>query len=306
MTTPPSGPGADALASRFETHRSRLRGTAYRLLGSFAEADDVVQDAWLRASRADTTAIDNLGAWLTTIVARLCLDRLRARTSRREDSLDFVTPDPVISDPAGSGPEQEALLADAVGLALLIVLEALSPAERLAFVLHDTLGMPFEEIAPIVQRNVDATRQLASRARRRVRGARATVDVPLARQWELVDAFLAAARDGDLDGLVRILDPNVVVRADVGPGPSPLGRSRVYHGAPEVAEQAMAFRNLAPGARRVLVNGAPGFFVTAGGKPYAVLGMAFGPEGITEIDILLDPDRLARLEVPNGIKESRR
>ena len=304
MTTPPPSPRADALASRFEDYRPRLRGTAYRLLGSLAEADDVVQDAWLRASRADTTAIDNLGAWLTTIVARLCLDRLRARTSRREDSLDVVTPDPVISDPAGSGPEQEALLADSVGLALLIVLEALSPAERLAFVLHDTLGVPFEEIAPIVNRNVEATRQLASRARRRVRGARATVDVPLARQWELVDAFLAAARDGDLDGLVRVLDPNVVVRADFGPGPSSLGRSRVYHGAREAAEQAVAFRNLAPGARRVLVNGNPGFFVTAGGRPYAVLGMAFGPDGITEIDILLDPDRLARLAVPDETRRS--
>jgi RNA polymerase sigma factor (sigma-70 family) len=303
MTKLPSTP-ADALASRFEVHRLHLRGTAYRLLGSLAEADDVVQDAWLRTSRADTSGIDNLGAWLTTIVARLCLDRLRARTSRREDSLDFVTPDPVISDPEGSRPEQEALLADSVGLALLIVLEALSPAERLAFVLHDTLGLPFEEIAPIVRRNVAATRQLASRARRRVRGARPSVDVPLARQWELVDAFLAAARDGDLDALVRVLDPNVVARADFGPGPSSLGRSRVSQGAREVAQQAAAFRNFAPGARRVLVNGAPGFFVTARGKPYAVLGMAFGTDGITEIDILLDPDRLARLELPTGANRS--
>src|SRR5450755_1400170 len=219
MNTPPST-HADDLASRFEAHRLHLRGTAYRLLGSLAEADDVVQDAWLRASRADTTAVENLGAWLTTIVARLCLDRLRARTSRREDSLDFATPDPVISDPQGSSPEQEALLADSVGLALLIVLEALSPAERLAFVLHDTLGLPFDEIAPIVQRNVEATRQLASRARRRVRGARASVEVPLARQWELVDAFLAAAREGSIDALVRVLDPNVVARADFGPGPA--------------------------------------------------------------------------------------
>jgi RNA polymerase sigma-70 factor (ECF subfamily) len=301
VTTPPPSTPADALASRFEAHRGHLRGTAYRLLGSLAEADDVVQDAWLRASRADTTAVDNLGAWLTTIVARLCLDRLRARTSRREDSLDFVTPDPVISDPDGSSPEQEALLADSVGLALLIVLEALSPAERLAFVLHDTLGLPFDEIAPIVQRNVEATRQLASRARRRVRGARASVEVPLPRQWELVDAFLAAAREGDLDALVRVLDPNVVARADFGPGPSSAGRSRVSHGVREVAQQAMSFRHLAPGARRVLVNGAPGFFVTSGDKPYAVIGLAFGPDGITEIDILLDPDRLARLELPTNL-----
>ena len=295
----PSAAGsADALAGRFETHRAHLRCTAYRLLGSLTEADDVVQDAWLRASRADMSAVDSLGAWLTTIVARLCLDRLRTRTSRREDSLDVVGPDPVISDPAGSSPEQEALLADSVGLAMLIVLEALTPAERLAFVLHDTLGFPFEDIAPIVHRNVEATRQLASRARRRVRGARASIDVPVARQWELVDAFLAAARDGDLEALVRVLDPNVVARADFGPGPAPLGRSRVSRGVDEVAGQAMSFRNLAPGARRVLVNGSPGFFVTAGGRPFAVIELAFGPGGITEIDILLDPDRLARLVLP--------
>ena len=302
MTATPPNPttadGADALAGRFETHRGHLRSTAYRLLGSLTEADDVVQDAWLRASRADTTAVDNFGAWLTTIVARLCLDRLRTRTSRREDSLDVVAPDPVISDPAGSSPEQEALLADSVGLAMLIVLEALTPAERLAFVLHDTLGLPFEQIAPIVQRNVEATRQLASRARRRIRGARASIDVPLARQWELVDAFLAAAREGDLEALVRVLDPNVVARADFGPGRAPAGRSQVSHGVREVGQQAMSFRSLAPGARLVLVNGAPGFFVTTGGKPYAVIELAFGPGGITEIDILLDPDRLARLELP--------
>jgi RNA polymerase sigma factor (sigma-70 family) len=294
-----SGTRDDALAQGFEANRPRLRATAYRLLGSLAEADDVVQDAWLRASRADASKVDNLGAWLTTIVARLCLDRLRTRTARREDSLETVVPDPVISDPDGSTPEQEALLADSVGLALLIVLEALSPAERLAFVLHDTLGLPFEEIAPIVQRNVGATRQLASRARRRVRGAAPAEEVPLARQWELVEAFFAAAREGDLDGLVRVLDPNVIARADVGPGPSPFGPSRTFHGAREVAEQAASFRNLAPGARRVLVNGSPGFFVAAAGKPFAVLAMSFGPAGITEIDILLDPDRLARLELPS-------
>jgi RNA polymerase sigma-70 factor (ECF subfamily) len=293
---PPIPP--DDLASRFEAHRPRMRGTAYRLLGSLTEADDVVQDAWLRASRADTSAVDNLGAWLTTIVARLCLDRLRTRTSRREDSLDVVTPDPVVSAVGASNPEQEALLADSVGLAMLIVLEALSPAERLAFVLHDTLGLPFEEIAPIVHRNVQATRQLASRARRRVRGARASIEVPLARQWELVDAFLAAAREGDLGALVRVLDPNVVARADFGSGPAAVGRSQVSRGSSEVAQQAMTFRNLAPGARKVLVNGAPGFLVHAGGKPYAVIGLAFGPGGITEIDILLDPERLARLELP--------
>ncbi len=297
MTNQPEPP-AETLAVRFQNHRAHLRGTAYHLLGSLAEADDVVQDTWLRASRADTTDVDNLGAWLTTIVARLSLDRLRTRTSRREDSLDALVPDPIISDPDAPNPEDEVLLADSVGLAMLIVLAALSPAERLAFVLHDTLGLPFEEIAPIVHRNVEATRQLASRARRRVRGATPPEDIPIKRQWELVDAFFAAAREGDLEGLVRVLDPNVIARADVGPGPSPFGRSRTFHGAREVAQSAAAFRNLAPGARRVLVNGAPGFFVTAGGKPYAVLGMAFGPAGITEIDILLDPERLARLAPP--------
>ena len=300
MTTTSPDHAADDLAARFEVHRPHLRGTAYRMLGSLSEADDVVQDTWLRASRADTASIDNLGAWLTTVVARLCLDRLRARTSRREDPLDVVVPDPVVSSAGALDPEEEALLAESVGLALLIVLDALSPAERLAFVLHDTLGLPFEQIAPIVQRNVEATRQLASRARRRVRGARPAAEVPLRRQWELVDAFLAAARDGDLEGLVRVLDPDVVVRADVGPRPSPLGPSRVYRGVDAVARQALSFRNLAPGARRVLVNGSAGLLVVSGGRPFAILGMAFGPGTITEIDILLDPERLARLALPVG------
>ena len=285
----------DDLATSFEAHRARLRGTAYRMLGSLAEADDVVQDAWLRVSRADVSTVDDLGAWLTTVVARLCLDRLRARRARREAPLEVIVPDPLISSADTPDPEQEALLADSVGLAMLIVLDALSPAERLAFILHDTLRLPFEQIGPIVGRSAEATRQLASRARRRVRQARPATDVPLRRQWELVDAFLAAARDGDLDRVIKVLDPDVVARADVGPRPSALGPSRVYRGAAEVARQAMTFRTLAPGARRVLVNGGAGLFVTSGGRPYAVLGMAFGPRGITEIDILLDPERLARL-----------
>jgi RNA polymerase sigma factor (sigma-70 family) len=297
MPTPPH-PQVDDLARSFEAQRPHLRATAYRLLGSLSEADDVVQDAWLRASRADPSGVDNLGAWLTTIVARLCLDRLRTRSTRREVSLEVVVPDMLISDPNEASPEQEVILAESVGLAMLIVLDALSPAERLAFVLHDSLGLPFELIAPIVQRNVEATRQLASRARRRIREASPSEDVPVERQWELVDAFFAAARAGDLEGLVRVLDPDVVARADVGPGPSPLGQSRVFRGALDVAQSALAFRNLAPGARRVLVNGSPGFYVMAGSKPYAVLAMAFGPAGITEIDILLDPVRLARLVPP--------
>ena len=286
------------LATTFEKHRPRMRGTAYRMLGSLAEADDVVQDAWLRASKAGMADVNDVGAWLTTIVARLCLDRLRTRRSRREDPLEVVLPDLVLASPEASEPEQEALLADSVGLAMLVVLDALSPAERLAFVLHDTLGLPFEQIAPIVRRNVEATRQLASRARRRVRAARPAADVPLKRQWELIDAFLGAAREGDIEGLMRVLDPDVVARADFGPPPAALGASRAYHGAAEVSRQAMMFRNLAPGARRVLVNGGAGLYVTAAGRPYAVLGMTFGPQGITEIDILLDPERLARLAPP--------
>src|SRR5258707_9670095 len=256
---------ADKLAARFEEQRPHLRAVAYRMLGSLAEAEDVVQDAWLRASRADTAAVENLGGWLTTIVARLCLDRLRTRASRREEpideALDVAIPDPVVSSPDGVDPEQEALLADSVGLAMLIVLETLSPAERLAFVLHDTFGLPFDQIGPVVQRSTEATRQLASRARRRLRGATASADVPLERQWELVDAFLAASREGNLDALVAVLAPDVVARADIGSGPSPLALSPVVHGVEAVTAQAMAFRHLAGGALKALVNGSAGLGV---------------------------------------------
>lgn len=285
------------LADRFETHRTHLRAVAYRMLGSLTEADDVVQDAWLRASRADASKVDNLGGWLTTIVARLCLDRLRTRASRREEPIDLVVPDPVVSSPDGVDPEQEALLADSVGLAMLIVMETLGPAERLAFVLHDTFGLPFDQVAPIVQRTPEATRQLASRARRRVRGATASAEVPLKRQWELVDAFLAAARQGNFAALMDALDPDVIARADAGTGPSPLGRTRGLRGRETVARQAMAFARLAPGARRALVNGSAGFVVVVEGRPYAVLGFAFAGGLISEIDILLDPERLARLDL---------
>jgi RNA polymerase sigma factor (sigma-70 family) len=286
------------LAERFEEHRTRLRAVAYRMLGSLAEAEDVVQDAWLRASRADSATVENLGGWLTTIVARLCLDRLRTRASRREEPIDELTvPDPIVSSADGVDPEQEALLADSVGLAMLIVLETLNPAERLAFVLHDTFGLPFEQIGPIVGRTPEATRQLASRARRRVRGATASAEVPLKRQWELVDAFLAAARDGNLQALVSVLDPGIVARADAGAGTTPLGRSRAIHGAAAVAKQALLFRNLAGGARKALVNGAAGFVVFADGRPYAVIGISFTNSTITELDFLVDPERLARLDL---------
>ena len=292
----------DWLAERFEAHRAHLRAVAYRMLGSVSEADDAVQDAWLRLARADATAVDNLGGWLTTVVARLCLDRLRARTARREEPMGIHLPEPIVSSPdVAPDPEEEAILADSVGLAMLVVLERLTPAERLAFVLHDTFGLPFEQIAPIVDRTPTAARQLASRARRRVRGSVMPANVSRARQRELVDAFLAAARAGDFEALVRILDPDVVVRADAGAILTPVGRSREVRGAAEVARQALAFRALAPGARAATVNGAAGIVVYSGDRPFAVLGFTF--EGrdrsavIAEIDILLDPERLERLDL---------
>jgi RNA polymerase sigma factor (sigma-70 family) len=291
----------DWLAQRFEAHRPRLRAVAYRMLGSTAEAEDAVQDAWLRLARSDAASVDNLGAWLTTVVARLCLDMLRTRASRREDPVGVHLPDPIVSRPdlaGGPDPEAEAQLADSVGLAMLVVLETLSPAERLAFVLHDTFGLPFDEIAPIVDRTPTATRQLASRARRRVRGAETPSSrVAPARQRELVNAFLAAARAGDFEALLRVLDPEVVVRGDLGPGVGPLGRSREIHGAAQVAQQAMAFRNLAPGARPAAVNGSTGLVVFAGDQPFAVIGFAFQGNRISEIDILADPERLRTLDL---------
>jgi len=302
MTTnePTSTGERDWLAQRFEAHRPRLRAVAYRMLGSTAEAEDAVQDAWLRLARSDAASVDNLGAWLTTVVARLCLDMLRSRSSRREDPMGVHLPDPIVSSPelaGGPDPEAEAELADSVGLAMLIVLETLSPAERLAFVLHDTFGLPFDEIAPIVERTPTATRQLASRARRRVRGAETPSRVTPARQRELVNAFLAAARGGDFEALLRVLDPEVVVRGDLGPGVGPLGRSREIHGAAQVAQQAMAFRNLAPGARPAAVNGSTGLVVFSGDQPFAVIGFAFDGDRITEIDILADPERLRTIDL---------
>jgi len=287
----------DWLAERFEAERPHLRAVAYRMLGSVTEADDAVQDAWLRLNRADASKVDNLGGWLTTVVARLCLDMLRSRTARREEPIGVHVPEPIVSSADGVDPEQEALLADSVGLAMLVVLETLTPAERLAFVLHDTFALPFDEIAPIVGRSTEATRQLASRARRRVRGASTSSDVSVARQREVIDAFLAAARGGDFEALLRVLDPEVVARADAGAGPSILGRSREIRGAREVARQAMAFRQLAPGARPALVNGSAGLVVFTGDRPFAVLGFTIRRGRITELDILADPDRLAELDL---------
>jgi RNA polymerase sigma factor (sigma-70 family) len=287
----------DWLAERFETHRPHLRAVAYRMLGSLTEADDAVQDAWLRLNRADTRDVDNLGGWLTTVVARLCLDMLRARKARREDPMGIHVPEPIIAGADATDPEQELLLADSVGLAMLVVLETLTPAERLAFVLHDTFGLPFDEIAPIVGRSATTTRQLASRARRRVRGATTSSDVDVARQREVVDAFLSAARAGDFEALLRVLDPDVVVRADAGAGLSVLGRTREVRGARAVAKQAFGFRRLADGARRALVNGAAGLVVFDGAQPFAVLGFTIRGKKIVEIDILADPARLKGLDL---------
>jgi RNA polymerase sigma-70 factor (ECF subfamily) len=283
----------DRLADRFESHRPRLRAVAYRMLGSLTEADDVVQDAWLRLNRADTSSVENLGGWLTTVVARLCLDALRTRTSRREQHMGVHVPEPIVSRADGPDPEQEALLADSVGLALLVVLETLTPAERLAFVLHDTFGLPFDQIAPIVGRSPVATRQLASRARRRVRGAAPSSDVDLGRQHEVVDAFVAASRSGDFAALLAVLDPDVVIRADFG---RPEGTTEL-RGARAVAEQAGVYRRLAAGARRATVNGAAGVVVFAGDRPFAVLAFTVGGGRILEIDILADPARLDRLDL---------
>ncbi|GLY65957.1 sigma-70 family RNA polymerase sigma factor [Amycolatopsis taiwanensis] len=277
------------LAERFEQHRSRLRAVAYRMLGSRTEADDAVQDAWLRLSRSDAGQIGNLEGWLTTVVARECLHMLRSRRHRREDSFAAQLPDPIVVPDADLDPEQEALLADSVGLALLVVLDRLNPAERLAFVLHDMFELPFDEIAGIVGRTPAATRQLASRARRRVNGAEIRLPDPdLARQRRVVDAFYAAARAGDFDALVQILDPDVVLSTDYGPG----GRPAVIRGASAVAKLARAPRGgrLHP----VLVNGALGVVITLDGQPLAILVFTVADDKIVAIDGIREPGRVRR------------
>ena len=283
------------LAERFEANRPHLRGVAYRMLGSVPEADDAVQETWIRLSRTDTSDVENLRAWLTTVVGRVCLNMLRSRRTRREDSLETHVPDPIVGREQGGDPEQEALLGDAVGLALFVVLDSLSPSERIAFVLHDVFAVPFDAIAPIVDRTPTATRQLASRARRRVQGA-PVPDVDLAGQWAVVDAFLAAARGGDFERLLTVLDPDVVLRADAGEGRPNL--TAMVRGALAVAGQALTFRNFAATATRVLVNGIPGGVAWApDGRPVAVLAMTVRGERIVEIEVLADPDRLSRLDL---------
>jgi RNA polymerase sigma factor (sigma-70 family) len=283
----------DWLAKRFEENRNHLRAVAYRMLGSLSEADDAVQETWLRLSRSDAATIENLSGWLTTVVARVCLDILRSRKSHGELPFDARMPEPIVSREDRVDPEREMLLADSVGLALLIVLETLAPAERLAFVLHDMFGVPFEEIASLVDRSPAAARQLASRARRRVQGA-AVPDVDLASQREVVNAFLAAARDGDFEGLLAVLDPDVVHRTDSGAAPP--GALRVIRGAQEVAKQALAFSRLVESVQPVLVNGAAGTVSwLPGAKPLSVISFTVRGGKIVEMDVVADPERLRRL-----------
>jgi RNA polymerase sigma factor (sigma-70 family) len=276
------------LARRFEEHRSHLRAVAYRMLGSLPEAEEAVQDAWLRLSRSGVERVENLGGWLTTIVARVCLNALQARKARPGPSAGLRMPDPVVSREGAADPEQEALLADSVGLALLVVLDTLSPAERLAFVLHDLFDLPFEEIAPMVGRSATAARQLASRARRRVQGAAVPPDVDLARQREVVDAFFAAGRAGDFDALIKVLDPDVVLRSDV----PKVGEQR---GATRVARMALAGARRSASVLPVLVNGTAGALIVEDGRAIVVMGFTVRGGKVVEIDVVRDPQRLSQL-----------
>jgi RNA polymerase sigma-70 factor (ECF subfamily) len=290
-------PTPERLAEQFEEHRAHLRAVGYRMLGSVSEAEDAVQESWIRLGRTDVKDVENLRAWLTTVVARVCLDMLRTRTSRREDPLDTHVPDPVITraDDADGNPESDAMRADSVGLALLVVLETLEPAERLAFVLHDVFGMTFDEIAPIVDRSAVAARQLASRARRRVQSTAPNADHDVRQQRPVVDAFMAAAREGNFEALVTVLDPDIVLRADGG---ALTGASRVVRGASAVAGQAAAFSKIGLSNQLVLVNGHLGFVSRRpDGHLFAVLGFTIAGGKIVEIDILADPERLRRLDL---------
>jgi RNA polymerase sigma factor (sigma-70 family) len=282
----------DFLARRFEEHRTHLRAVAYRMLGSLTEADDAVQEAWLKLARSESGDIDNLGGWLTTVVGRVCLDMLRSRRLRREDPLESHLPDPVVSREDSTDPEAQALIADSVGLALLVVLESLNPAERLTFVLHDMFGMPFEEIAPIIDRTPVAARKLASRARRQVQGAAPSPDPDLATQRRVVDAFLTAARGGDFDTLLSILDPDIVLRADSG-------GLQILRGAEAVGRRASTFQRMATASttRPVLVNGAAGLVNTVDGEVISIISFTIAREKIVAIDILSDPARLARFDL---------
>jgi RNA polymerase sigma factor (sigma-70 family) len=280
------------LAERFEEQRPRLRAVAYRMLGSLSEADDAVQEAWLRLSRSDRSDVENLGAWLTTVVARVSLNMLRSRQVRREEPLGVHVPEPIVDRADEVSPEHEALLADSVGLALLVVLETLSPPERLAFVLHDLFGVPFDEIAAILDRSPEAARQLASRARRRIQGEYAVPDVDVAAQRKVVDAFLAAAREGDFERLISVLDPEVVLRVDLG-----AAGSRVLRGAAQVARGAGAYAALGLDMRHVLVNGVAGVVSFRDGERFSIGAVTVRNGRIVEMDILADPERLQELDL---------
>ncbi|MDI3409417.1 RNA polymerase sigma factor SigJ [Streptomyces cavernicola] len=287
---------AEALEDGFERNRIRLRAVAYRMLGSLAEADDAVQESWLRLSQSDSDAIENLDAWLTTVVVRICLNMLRSRNTRREELMGVRVPDPVINHADGMSPEDAALLADSVGLALQVVLDTLAPAERLAFVLHDMFDLPFDEIAPLVGRTPATARQLASRARRRVRGIEVqSPDPDVAQQRQVVDAFFAAARSGELNDLVAVLHPDVVLRADEGAARP--GESVVVRGAAAVAGRALLFERPLARVRPALVNGAAGVVVTVAGEPVSVMGFTVAGGRIVQIDVMADPERLAHLDL---------
>lgn len=285
----------DWATERFEEQRPRLRSMAYRMLGSLSEADDAVQEAWIRVNRADADSVDNIGGWLTTIVARVCLNMLRSRESRGEQPLDVHVPDPVVSPADGMDPEHEALLADSVGLALLVVLDTLSPSERLAYVLHDMFAIPFDDIATVIEKSPEATRQLASRARRRVQGQAPKPDRDLDRQREVVNAFFAAAREGDFDALVSVLDPDIVLRADGGRLRA--GQTMVLNGAASVAGQAKGAEALSKFVTPALVNGVPGAVIAPKGNVQIVIAFTVTDGKIAAIDILLDPERLKALDV---------
>jgi RNA polymerase sigma factor (sigma-70 family) len=283
----------DFLAERFEEHRTHLRAVAYRMLGSLTEADDAVQEAWIRLSRSDADEIQNLGGWLTTVVARVSLNMLRSRKTRREEPMDLRMPEPIVDPVDGTDPEHEAILADSVGLALLVVLETLSPPERLAFVLHDMFGVRFEEIGQVLDRSPQAARQLANRARHRIQDARTDPDPDLDAQREVVDAFLAAAREGDFERLVAVLDPDVVSRGDFGPG-VPLREAR---GAEAVASNALMFQRLGLEVRPALVNGAVGAVSLRDGKPFSIGAVTVRGGKIVEMDFFADPERLAQIDL---------
>ena len=304
MPTPKEPRHGEPLADEFERHRAHLRAVAYRMLGSVTEAEDAVQESWIRLGRTDVSEVENMRAWLTTVVARVCLDMLRTRTSRREAPLDTHVPDPMITRAdsvfatlrgASGDPESDAMLADSVGLALLVVLETLEPAERLAFVLHDVFGMTFDEIAPIVDRSTVAARQLASRARRRIQGKAPSAERDLRQQRRVIDAFIAAASEGDFEGLVAVLDPDIVLRADGG---ALAGLSRVVRGASAVASQAATFSQSGLSNQLVLVNGSLGFVARRpDGRVFSVIGFTIADGKIVEMDILADPERLSQLDL---------